>query len=44
MVRLRAAPLIRLLVAASLAAIAASLALGSSGIDAPWDRPPRATR
>ena len=31
-------PLILLLVAASLAAIAASLALGSSGIDAPWDR------
>src|SRR5688572_32706649 len=36
--RMRAAPVIMLLVAASLAAIAASLTLGSSGIDAPWDR------
>ena len=36
--RMRAAPLILLLVAASLAAIAASLALGSSGIDSPWER------
>jgi iron complex transport system permease protein len=36
--RMRAAPLILLLVAASIAAIAASLALGSSGIDAPWER------
>ena len=35
---MRAAPLILLLLAASLAAIAASLALGSSGIDAPWER------
>jgi iron complex transport system permease protein len=35
---MRAAPLILLLAAASLAAIAASLALGSSGIDAPWAR------
>jgi len=36
--RMRAAPVILLLIAASLAAIAASLTLGSSGIDAPWDR------
>ncbi|HEU5467893.1 MAG TPA: iron ABC transporter permease [Steroidobacteraceae bacterium] len=36
--RMRAATLILLLAAASLAAIAASLALGSSGIDAPWAR------
>ena len=36
--RMRAAPVIWLLIAASLAAIAASLTLGSSGIDAPWDR------
>ena len=36
--RMRAAPLILLLLAASLAAIAASLALGSSGIDSPWER------
>ena len=36
--RMRAGPLILLLVAASLAAIAASLALGSSGIDSPWER------
>src|SRR5688500_419434 len=36
--RMRAAPLILLLVAASVAAIAASLAFGSSGIDAPWER------
>ncbi len=35
---MRAAPLILLLLAAALAAIAASLALGSSGIDAPWER------
>jgi len=35
---MRAGPLILLLVAASLAAIAASLALGSSGIDSPWER------
>ncbi len=35
---MRAAPWILLLLAASLAAIAASLALGSSGIDAPWER------
>jgi iron complex transport system permease protein len=35
---MRAAPLILLLLAASLAAIAASLALGSSGIDTPWER------
>jgi iron complex transport system permease protein len=36
--RIRAAPLILLLAAASVLAIAASLTLGSSGIDAPWDR------
>jgi iron complex transport system permease protein len=36
--RMRAAPLIAILAAASLAAIAASLAFGSSGIDAPWER------
>src|SRR5688500_2956721 len=36
--RMRAAPVIMLLIAASVAAIAASLTLGSSGIDAPWDR------
>ena len=36
--RMRATPLILLLLAASIAAIAASLALGSSGIDAPWER------
>ena len=36
--RMRAAPVILLLIAVSLAAIAASLALGSSGIDAPWER------
>src|SRR5688500_12469411 len=36
--RMRAAPVILLLIAASLAAIAASLTLGSSGIDAPWTR------
>lgn len=36
--RMRAAPVILMLIAASLAAIAASLTLGSSGIDAPWDR------
>jgi iron complex transport system permease protein len=36
--RMRAAPLVLLLLAASIAAIAASLALGSSGIDAPWQR------
>ena len=36
--RMRAAPVILLLIGVSLAAIAASLALGSSGIDAPWDR------
>src|SRR5688500_6773350 len=36
--RMRAAPVILLLIAASLAAIAASLTLGSSGIDAPWER------
>ena len=36
--RMRAAPVIVLLIAASVAAIAASLTLGSSGIDAPWDR------
>jgi iron complex transport system permease protein len=36
--RMRAATLILLLAVASLAAIAASLALGSSGIDAPWER------
>ena len=36
--RMRAAPLIAILTAASLAAIAASLAFGSSGIDAPWER------
>ena len=36
--RMRAAPLIAILAAASIAAIAASLALGSSGIDAPWER------
>ena len=36
--RMRAAPLILLLFAASIAAIAASLALGSSGIDSPWER------
>ena len=35
---MRAAPLIAILAAASCAAVAASLALGSSGIDAPWDR------
>jgi len=35
---MRAGPLILLLVAASHAAIAASLALGSSGIDSPWER------
>jgi iron complex transport system permease protein len=35
---MRAAPLIAILAAASLAAIAASLAFGSSGIDAPWER------
>ena len=35
---MRAAPLILLLAAASLAAIAAALVLGSSGIDAPWER------
>ncbi len=35
---MRAASLILLLLAAALAAIVASLALGSSGIDAPWDR------
>jgi len=35
---MRAGTLILLLVAASLAAIAASLALGSSGIDSPWER------
>jgi iron complex transport system permease protein len=36
--RMRAAPVIWLLIATSLAAIAASLTLGSSGIDSPWDR------
>jgi iron complex transport system permease protein len=36
--RMRAAPLILLLAGASIAAVAASLALGSSGIDAPWER------
>jgi iron complex transport system permease protein len=36
--RIRAAPSIAILAAASLAAIAASLAFGSSGIDAPWER------
>jgi iron complex transport system permease protein len=36
--RMRAGTLILLLVAASLAAIAGSLALGSSGIDSPWER------
>lgn len=36
--RMRAASLVLLLFAAALAAIAASLALGSSGIDAPWER------
>jgi iron complex transport system permease protein len=36
--RMRAAPLAWLLLAAVIAAIAASLALGSSGIDSPWER------
>src|SRR5688500_2030523 len=36
--RRRAAPLIPILAVASVAAIAASLTLGSSGIDAPWER------
>jgi iron complex transport system permease protein len=36
--RMRAGHLVVLLVAASVAAIAASLALGSSGLDAPWQR------
>jgi len=36
--RMRAGHLITLLVAASIAAIGASLALGSSGLDAPWQR------
>jgi iron complex transport system permease protein len=35
---MRAAPLILLLALASVAAIAASLVFGSSGIDAPWER------
>jgi iron complex transport system permease protein len=35
---MRAAPLILLLACTSIAAVAASLALGSSGIDAPWER------
>src|SRR6185503_14083400 len=36
--RMRAGTLIALLAAAAIAAVAASLAFGSSGIDAPWDR------
>jgi iron complex transport system permease protein len=36
--RMRAGHLVVLLVAASIAAIGASLALGSSGLDAPWQR------
>jgi iron complex transport system permease protein len=36
--RMRAATLIGILTLAALAAIAGSLALGSSGIDAPWER------
>src|SRR5262245_1782257 len=36
--RMRAGTLIALLAAAAIAAVAASLAFGSSGIDAPWER------